>query len=160
MKDHIFASWREEYIRGPKEEGCVFCRIASEDDKDKENFVLYRGPQCYIVLNRYPYTSGHLMVVPYRHLAEFTALTASELTEMMSLAQDSVSYLAKQFSPQGFNVGMNLGQSAGAGIEEHLHLHVVPRWTGDSSFVSTIGQTRVVSIATDRVYDELKSSFR
>lgn len=158
MADDIYAPWRAEYIRGPKEEGCVFCRIASEN-KDQENYVLFRGKSCYVVLNRFPYTSGHLMIVPYRHQSELECMTAEESSEMISLAQKVVVSQKQEFQTQGFNVGFNLGRPAGAGIEEHLHLHVVPRWVGDSSFVSTVGNSRVLSISLDSIHDALKKYF-
>lgn len=159
MADDIYAPWRAEYIRGPKEQGCVFCRIATED-KDQDNYVLFRGESCYVVLNRYPYTSGHLMIVPYRHQSDLEGLTAEEIAELMRVAQRVVTIQKQEFQTQGFNVGFNLGQPAGAGIEEHLHLHVVPRWVGDSSFVSTIGNSRVLSISMESIYDSLKKHFK
>ncbi|MCK4856573.1 MAG: HIT domain-containing protein [candidate division Zixibacteria bacterium] len=158
MKEYIYAPWRVDYIRGPKEDGCIFCRMAAEE-KDAKNYILHRGPTCYVVLNRFPYTTGHLMVVPYRHLADLEALNEAEIAEMMALAKKTVSIQKRDFSPQGFNVGFNLGQSAGAGIEEHIHLHVVPRWIGDSSFVATIGNTRVISISMESIFESLKKHF-
>jgi ATP adenylyltransferase len=159
MADDIYAPWRAEYIHGPKEQGCVFCRIATED-KDQDNYVLFRGESCYVVLNRYPYTSGHLMIVPYRHQSDLEDMTAGEIAELMRLAQRVITIQKQEFQTQGFNVGFNLGQPAGAGIEEHLHLHVVPRWIGDSSFVSTIGNSRVLSISMESIYDSLKKHFK
>jgi ATP adenylyltransferase len=158
MADDIYAPWRAEYITGPKEKGCVFCRIAAEDN-DAENYVLHRGEFCYVVLNRFPYTSGHSMIVPFRHFGDLEAMTPEETTEMMRLAQKMVAAQKKEFRTQGFNVGFNLGQPAGAGIEEHIHLHMVPRWVGDSSFVSTIGNSRVISISFDTIYEALKKYF-
>jgi ATP adenylyltransferase len=129
------------------------------EERDRENFIVHRAERCFIVLNRYPYTSGHFMVVPYRHLSDFEALTAEELAELMALAQKAVACQKQNSSPQGFNVGFNLGRPAGAGIEEHIHLHVVPRWEGDSSFVSTIGGARVISISMEDVFESLKKCF-
>lgn len=158
MADDIYAPWRAEYIAGPKEKGCVFCRIAAES-KDSENYVLFRGEHCYVVLNRFPYTSGHLMIVPFRHFGDLEGMTPEETAEMMRLAQKMVVAQKKEFRTQGFNVGFNLGQPAGAGIEEHIHLHMVPRWVGDSSFVSTIGNSRVISISFESIYEALKKYF-
>ena len=158
MSKHIYAPWRAEYILGPKEKECVFCRMAGEK-RDSENYIVHRAAHCFVVLNRYPYTSGHLMVVPYRHLSELEALSGAELSEMMSLAQRVVAAQKRESSPQGFNVGFNLGRPAGAGIEEHIHLHVVPRWEGDSSFVSVIDDTRVLSLPMESIYKSLKRCF-
>jgi ATP adenylyltransferase len=159
MSKHIYAPWRAEYILGPKEKECIFCRMAGED-KDCENLIVHRAEHCFVVMNRYPYTTGHLMIVPYRHLSELEALTAEELAELMALAQQVVAGQKRESSPQGFNVGFNLGRPAGAGIEEHLHLHVVPRWEGDSSFVSVIDDTRVLSLPLSDVYESLKRCFK
>lgn len=159
MTKHIYAPWRAEYILGPKEKECIFCRMVGEE-KDRENFIVHRAEHCFVVMNRYPYTTGHLMIVPYRHQSNLEALTAAELAEMMSLAQQVVAGQKRESSPQGFNVGFNLGRPAGAGIEEHLHLHVVPRWEGDSSFVSVIDDTRVLSLPLADVYETLKRCFK
>jgi ATP adenylyltransferase len=158
MSKHIYAPWRAEYILGPKEKECIFCRMAHEEC-DSKNYIVHRAAHCFVVLNRYPYTSGHLMIVPYRHLGELEAMTEAELGEMMALAQRVVAGQKRESSPQGFNVGFNLGRPAGAGIEEHLHLHVVPRWEGDSSFVSVIDDTRVLSLSMESIYESLKRCF-
>jgi ATP adenylyltransferase len=159
MVEHISAPWRGEFIRGPKEKGCVFCRLVGEA-KDRGNLIIHRGEHCFVVFNRYPYTSGHLMIVPNRHVAKIETLPANVLSEMMFLAQVTVKALKSEFSPQGFNLGMNLGRSAGAGIAGHLHLHVVPRWAGDSNFMATTGDVRVISITQDDVYQVLHKHFQ
>ncbi|MFH2055314.1 MAG: HIT domain-containing protein [bacterium] len=158
MSKHIYAPWRAEYILGPKEKECIFCRMAGED-KDRENFIVHRAEHCFVVMNRYPYTTGHLMIVPYRHQSDLEALSVAEMGELMALAQKVIAGQKRESSPQGFNVGFNLGRPAGAGIEEHLHLHVVPRWEGDSSFVAVIDDTRVLSLPLGDVYESLKRCF-
>jgi len=153
----LHAPWRMEYITnadGPKD-GCVFCTKPTQEN-DRENGILYRGSRAYIILNAYPYNSGHLMVIPYLHTAEFTALDAETLAEMMALAQLAQAALTQVMHPQGYNLGMNLGQSAGAGIAEHLHLHVVPRWTGDTNFMPVLGNTRVLPESLERTWERVK----
>lgn len=142
--DHLWSPWRYQYITsGEREEGCLLCRIDREH-KDAENYVVHRARLNFILLNLFPYTSGHLMIVPYEHQASFAALEESTTTEMIDLAKQAQIALEAEYNPDGFNIGMNLGRSAGAGVADHLHLHVVPRWTGDANFVSIIGETRVL----------------
>ncbi len=159
MTKHMFAPWRGDFIRGPKEQGCVFCRMVREN-QDRQNLILHRAHNCFIVFNRYPYTSGHLMVVPNRHIGHLEKLDPAILGEMMELAQYLVSSLKKEFAPRGFNLGMNLGRSAGAGIAGHLHLHIVPRWSGDSNFMATTGDVRVISLSLESVYKSLRKYFK
>ncbi|MEN3335937.1 MAG: adenylyltransferase [Blastocatellia bacterium] len=142
--EHLWSPWRYRYIAtADKVEGCVFCRVkdAAQDD---ENYVVYRGQLNFVILNLFPYTSGHLMIVPYEHTAEFAEVREAVTAEMMGLAQQAQRALAAEYHPDGFNIGMNLGRAAGAGVADHLHLHVVPRWAGDANFVSIIGETRVL----------------
>jgi ATP adenylyltransferase len=159
MTKHMFAPWRGDFIRGPKAKGCVFCRMIAEK-KDRANLILFRAKNCFIVFNRYPYTSGHLMIVPYKHVGHLDKLSPHILNEMMELSQYLVSCLKKEFSPRGFNLGMNLGRSAGAGIAGHLHLHIVPRWAGDSNFMATTGDVRVISLSLESVYKSLLKYFK
>ena len=136
---------------------CIFCKML-EQNADDRNFVLHRFDTCFLVMNLYPYTSGHLMVVPLRHTADFSSFTSSEHGEIgrvLALAQD---ILKDCFSPHGFNIGMNLGRSAGAGILDHLHYHVVPRWTGDANFMSAVGDTRVMSEGLSESWARLKAA--
>lgn len=133
---------------------CVLCRMAAETDAE-DSHVLYRGQAAYVVLNRFPYNSGHLMVVPTRHLSDFTALGGEELAEIMDLAQGCIEALSQCLRPDGVNLGMNLGQAAGAGIDDHLHLHVIPRWAGDTNFISTVGETRVVPQSLDACAEQV-----
>jgi ATP adenylyltransferase len=159
MVKHIFAPWRGEFIRGPKPKGCIFCQMLAQR-KDRENFILHRAEYNFVVLNRFPYTSGHLMIVPKRHVGSLEKVPDFVMSEMMVLAQLSVKALRTEFSPRGFNLGMNLGRSAGAGIAGHLHLHVLPRWAGDSNFVATTADTRVISFALEDTYKALIKHFQ
>jgi ATP adenylyltransferase len=154
MKKTIWAPWRIEYILGDKEEGCFLCRILSEDT-DRENLLLKRGKTCFVVMNRYPYTSGHLMVFPYRHIEELKDLTAEERIEMSDLMIECVDVLKSELKPDGINIGYNLGEAAGAGLKEHLHQHIVPRWVGDTNFMPVMNDTRVMPQALMEQYDVL-----
>jgi ATP adenylyltransferase len=141
--DHLWSPWRLEYIAGSKPEtGCPLCDAPHLPEP--QSLVVHTGRTCYIVLNLYPYNNGHLMVVPYRHIAAFALLTPEELQELALLTQRSEIALYEAYQPQGLNVGVNLGRPAGAGILEHLHVHLVPRWTGDTNFMTIAGQTRVL----------------
>ena len=150
----IWSPWRYGYITGAKPANCVFCQLI-QDNNDKENLILYRGEQCYIMLNRYPYTNGHLMVIPYQHTDSSLSLSNAALTEMMILNNLGIAALTDAMHPDGFNIGMNLGKSAGAGIKEHIHLHIVPRWTGDNNFMPVIGKTRVINQSLEDCYSVL-----
>jgi ATP adenylyltransferase len=145
--DRLWSPWRLEYItRGPIDasgaSACVFC--AALTDPEPQSLIVFRGTACYVILNRYPYNNGHLMVVPIRHVGTLGSLTSAELEEIAHLTERSEAALGEAYIPQGFNVGINLGRSAGAGILEHLHVHIVPRWSGDSNFMTVIGETRVL----------------
>lgn len=144
--DYLFTPWRFSYVAAPRPEGpCVLCSIGrAPSAADPESFVVHRGETCYVVLNIYPYNPGHLMVVPYAHVARLAQLGEAELGELMSLTARAEAVLESVYHPQGINIGMNLGVSAGAGIAEHLHLHVVPRWTSDTNFMTVTGETRVL----------------
>jgi len=142
-----------EFIRTPKQEDCFLCRIIREGpEKDAENLVIQRGRTCLLLMNRYPYTAGHLMVVPLRHGGELSELTSEELTEMMQMACVAERLLEQVAHPQGFNLGMNQGAAAGAGLKDHLHLHVVPRWNGDTNFMPMLGHTRVMPQALEEMH--------
>jgi ATP adenylyltransferase len=140
-----------KYVSGPKEQDCVFCRVLAED-KDAANYILLRGRGAAVMLNLYPYTNGHLLVVPYQHTGDLTALDASTAAEMMMLARRGLIWLKHSMNPHGFNVGLNLGQAAGAGIEEHVHIHVVPRWENDTNFMPVLGGVRVIPQSLDDTY--------
>ncbi|HEY1013196.1 MAG TPA: HIT domain-containing protein [Herpetosiphonaceae bacterium] len=152
--------WRGDFVKGsaPNPPGCVLCAKHEESD-DAANLVLYRGAQCYVLMNLYPYNPGHLMVVPYAHTADLPGLPAAASAEMMALGQRCVAVLQELMGPHGFNLGMNLGRTAGAGIDEHLHLHVVPRWNGDTNFMPLIGGVKLIPEAIDETYAALRPLF-
>ena len=139
----LWAPWRLEYIEtADDDDGCVFCRAAAADDED--TLVVHRGQHAFVLLNKFPYASGHLMVAPNRHLGDFAALTDEEALEVHALASRGLGALRAEYAPHGFNLGWNLGRVAGAGIEDHVHLHVVPRWNGDTSFMPVLGDVKVL----------------
>jgi ATP adenylyltransferase len=158
-KNNLFAPWRSNFILGEKEKGCVFCRLAKENRKSFENLILYRTEKSYIVMNKFPYTGGHLLIVPKRHIGVLERLTEKESIELIQLCQLALKVMKSSLRPNAFNIGMNLGRPAGAGIPRHLHMHIVPRWTGDSNFMPVIGQTRVHSIPMNKIYRALKKGF-
>jgi ATP adenylyltransferase len=163
----MWAPWRLEYILSLSKDKlsqdveekkiCVFCDRA-QGKPNVKNLVLYKGKKSYIILNRYPYTNGHLMVIPYRHISDFTKLTQEELKEMGLLKSKAVAALKKVYNPEGFNIGMNLGQAGGAGIKDHLHYHVVPRWLGDNNFMSVVSNTRVIMDSLENTYRKIKKA--
>lgn len=136
----MFAPWRMEYLVGKKKDGCVFCKCSTRCD----DYIVFEGKTCFVMLNRYPYVGGHLMIIPSRHLGNISELTLEERTEMFDLLDASVKVLKEAMDPHGFNIGMNLGKAAGAGIAEHVHIHVIPRWDGDTNFMSVVGNVRVI----------------
>lgn len=159
--DHLHAPWRIEYILGPKEppgDTSIFSRIAQSDD-DIANYVLRREKTCYALLNSYPYNGGHIMTVPYRQTADLNDLSDQELTELMLLTRTCQNVLKKVMRPDGFNIGINLGKVAGAGIIEHLHIHIVPRWNGDTNFMPVIAGTSVVPEALRDIAAKLRAAF-
>lgn len=157
--DRLWSPWRYKYVsRTVASEGCVFCNKPSESDE--EGLILFRGRHNFVILNLFPYTSGHLMVVPYEHTAALETLNPETATEMMALAQRAVSCLKKVYRPEGLNLGMNLGECAGAGIAEHLHMHVLPRWQGDANFMTTVGETRVMPEDLSDTWRRLSAAFR
>lgn len=160
--DRLWSPWRTKYLESGADshtDECVFCRIAEDSEHDEQNLVLHRGHLAFVVLNLYPYISGHLMVVPYLHTGEFGA-TAKEITdEMMDLTKRGQTALREVYSPAGFNVGMNLGAAAGAGVVDHIHIHVLPRWSGDTNFMTTVGETRVLPEDLGTTYSKLQPKF-
>ena len=157
----LWAPWRMEFIRQPKETDCFLCRIVREGPAhDAENLVVHRGPTGLLLLNRYPYNGGHLMAAPLRHVGRLQDLTAAERGELMELACRAERLLERVMRPQGFNVGVNEGAAAGAGLADHVHLHVVPRWEGDTNFMPVLGATRVVPQALAATYAELAAADR
>lgn len=155
---HLWCPWRIEYILGPKPETCVFC-LPESADEDEERLVLHRGKSVFVIMNKYPYNNGHLMVTPYRHVMNICDLSPDESAECMRLLQTCTAVLQKAFSPQGVNIGLNIGEAAGAGIREHLHFHLVPRWNGDSSFMALLDEVRVMPQHLNETYKSLKPHF-
>jgi ATP adenylyltransferase len=156
----LHAPWRISYILGPKKtesDGSIFTRIAQSSD-DEANYVIARARTCFAVLNSFPYTGGHLMVIPYKEVPDFDGLTDDELIDLMKLTQRCQHALAKTMNPHGFNIGVNLGPAAGAGIKEHLHIHVVPRWTGDTNFMPVLANTTVVPEALKETAAKLRAA--
>ncbi len=154
----LWAPWRMDYILGPKPDACVFC-IPESTEEDRERLILARGKHCFVIMNKFPYNSGHLMVSPYRHVSCVTDLDPEEAAEAMRAVQFCVSVMRKAFNPQGVNVGINLGEAAGAGIAAHLHIQLVPRWNGDCSFMAVFSETRVAPELIASTYDRLKPFF-
>ena len=157
MEDILYAPWRSEYIAGAEIEGCVFCHISKAIDEDETLHVLHRDEHCFVVMNRYPYTPGHFMIIPHLHTNRLEALDESSWLHMSLLAQKSVRLLKEGFGAHGVNIGMNLGEAGGAGIAEHIHLHVVPRFHRDTNFITSIAQTRVYSTDFEKIYIKIKS---
>ncbi len=161
--DHLWSPWRYQYVQKEKTGGgCVFCRAAISEPNtknDEENLVVHRAHKNYIILNLYPYSTGHLMVVPYEHVDMLQFASQETLEEMMLLTQRSQIHLQEIYRPPGFNLGMNLGESAGAGIAEHIHMHVLPRWPGDTNFMTTVAETRVLPEDLSSTWRKLRDAF-
>jgi ATP adenylyltransferase len=157
-EERLWAPWRLDYIRGPKDDECIFCRAAESDD-DEGNYVVHRGEHSFVILNAYPYNNGHVMVAPYAHEPSIEPLDDATTLEMTQLVKRSLAALRQAYRPEGFNIGINQGSAAGAGIEEHVHQHVVPRWGGDTNFMPVIGDLRVLPQALADSWRELRSVF-
>ncbi len=150
----LWAPWRLEYVQGADEDtGCVFCRAGEAGDR--EGLVVHRGERAFVLLNKFPYASGHVLVAPFRHEGDFAALGPEEAAEIHGLAATAMRTLAETMQPQGYNVGWNLGRIAGAGVVDHVHLHVVPRWTGDTNFMPVLAETKVLPESLEQTYDRL-----
>ena len=157
----IWAPWRLAYVSDASkdnEEECIFCAKPREDD-DEANLIVHRGERCFVILNLFPYTNGHLMIAPYEHLARLQDLTPETTAEIMSLAQRAMAGLERNYKPHGYNVGFNQGRVAGAGFEHHIHMHVVPRWGGDTNFMPVIADTKVMPETLEQSYAALKDAF-
>jgi ATP adenylyltransferase len=158
--DRIWSPWRYRFItEAAQHEGCVFCRLAADTEDDARNFILHRAERNFVILNLYPYTAGHMMVVPYEHVAQLESASAETAAEMMQLTRFAARALNEVYHPQGLNLGMNLGAAAGAGIAGHIHMHILPRWTGDANFLSTIGETRMLPEELPVTWAKLKERF-
>jgi ATP adenylyltransferase len=169
--DRLWTPWRYQYITndsGEKSGGsdeqpstsCIFCTLPRQDPAhDERNYILHRARHNFIVLNLYPYTSGHLLIIPYEHTSELDAVAKAATDELMDLAKRAQTLLREAYRPDGFNLGMNLGRAAGAGVAAHIHLHVMPRWTGDANFMTTVGETRVLPEDLPTTYNKLHGKF-
>lgn len=161
--DRLWSPWRAKYIASgvdAQAKTCVFCNIAADPTKDDSNFVIYRGTNAFVVLNLFPYITGHLLVIPYQHLGDLD-VTAKDITdELMDLIKRSQTALRNAYSPQGFNVGMNLGAAAGAGIVDHIHWHVLPRWAGDTNFMTTVATARVIPEDLKTTHERVRAQFK
>jgi ATP adenylyltransferase len=157
--EHLWTPWRMPYLQGKegRTEGCLFC-IAPQVDGEGA-YIVHRTELCYAILNRYPYNDGHLMIVPFAHLATLEDLDAGTMGELMALTQRSLQVLRLEYEPDGFNVGVNIGEVAGAGVADHVHVHIVPRWRGDNNYISTVGKTRVIPEWLDQTYERLRPLF-
>jgi ATP adenylyltransferase len=155
--DHLYTPWRMAYIRGEKKpvEGCIFCQLATTDDD--RNQIIARSEHVFVTLNIYPYNNGHLMVIPYEHVSTQEDLAAVVLTDLMMTVNRCLGVLRKAYNPPAFNLGANIGAAAGAGIAEHYHFHIVPRWPGDANFMTVVGNTRVIPDTLDNTYRKLKA---
>jgi len=157
--NHLWSPWRMKYIRRQKTpKGCVFCNAAQKEDGES-NFIVARGKRAFVILNRYPYTSGHIMIVPYEHIGSFEKMDEETSAEVMRLIRQGITTLDKIYQPNGYNMGANLGASAGAGIASHIHFHLVPRWDGDTNFMTSIGETRVLPEDLSETFEQIKAAW-
>jgi ATP adenylyltransferase len=152
--NNLWAPWRIEYITSPKDLSCVFCTAPEARDK----LILTSGRLCFAIMNRFPYTTGHCMVAPYRHIGDLTELSTEELSEIMTMTQSILAAIKPALKPEGFNVGFNLGDVAGAGIADHLHIHIVPRWKGDTNFMPVLGDVHIISEHIENTRDKIKGN--
>lgn len=162
--DRLWSPWRQQYIvsRDAKDsdpEQCVFCQLQADPADDEKNFVVYRAALNYVVLNLYPYSSGHLLIVPYEHVGDLDAASQETTKELMDLTKRAQTALRKAYKPSGFNIGMNLGEAGGAGFVDHIHIHILPRWAGDTNFMSTVAETRVLPEDLPTTYRKLRDHF-
>lgn len=159
--DYLWTPWRYQYVtKSGEATGCLFCMVAGDPLRDREHLVVFRGKRNLVMLNRYPYTSGHVMVVPYEHAPLLEEVADETLVELIHLARLCEKHLRTIYRPDGLNLGFNIGQSAGAGIAGHIHLHALPRWTGDTSFMTTVGETRVLPEDLEVTWERISQAFR
>ena len=157
--DYLFTPWRYAYIKGAdKAQECLFCGLAQHGD-DAKRFILHRGQHCFVMLNAFPYTNGHVMIAPYEHVDQLARLSVPAAQEMMALSQRLETTLRDLYQPDGLNLGMNIGKAAGAGVAGHIHMHILPRWVADSNFISTIGETRILPETLEQTYERVKAKF-
>jgi len=158
--DYLWSPWRYQYVAGSRpSSSCIFCDFAASPENDRANLVVHRGEQNLIVLNRFPYSTGHVMIAPFEHVDTLEAASPEIVQEMMLLTREAQRRLREVYRPSGFNIGMNLGESAGAGIAGHIHMHVLPRWSGDTSFITTVAETRVLPEDLAETWTKLRQAF-
>jgi diadenosine tetraphosphate (Ap4A) HIT family hydrolase len=157
MEEILYAPWRDEYVTNDKIQGCVFCHISTHEKDDEALHVLYRDEHCFMVMNKYPYTPGHFMIIPHKHTDKLEELPSETWLHMSALAQKGVRLLKEGFGAHGVNIGMNLGSAGGAGIAEHIHMHLVPRFNRDTNFITSIADTRVYSTDFEKIYKKIKN---
>jgi ATP adenylyltransferase len=161
--ERLWTPWRRAFVEGAADDArpaCFLCAIAADPTQDARNFVLYRASSVFALLNLYPYNTGHLMIAPYAHTGDLARLDATIAAELMAVTQRSVAALERAYTPDGFNIGMNLGRAAGAGVPDHLHTHVLPRWSGDTNFMPIVADTKVLPESLDQTYERLEPYFR
>jgi ATP adenylyltransferase len=156
--DILYSPWRINYILSKKDKECIFC-LKPQAAEDEKNFIVFRSQYCYVILNVYPYNNGHIMVVPNRHVSFLGDLEGKELNDLFETVQLSEKVLIKTYKPEGLNIGLNLGKSGGAGIEDHIHVHLVPRWQGDANYMSVVGGVRVIPESFEQAYKQIKEQF-
>jgi ATP adenylyltransferase len=157
--DRLWSPWRYTYITtASPDNACIFCVKAAEH-RDRENFIVFRGERNFVLLNLFPYTNGHLMIAPYEHVATLEGAQAETLAEMMRLTRECEGHLRSIYSPKGINLGMNIGECAGAGVAGHIHMHMLPRWPGDANFMTVVGETRVLPETLEMTYEKLRDAF-
>lgn len=157
--DTVWAPWRMTYILSEKDRNCFFCHKLREPAQDAANYVVYRGKEAFALLNIYPYNNGHLMIAPYAHVATLTALNSAQMLELFEITRRCEQVLRETMRPEGFNIGINVGKVAGAGVEDHLHIHIVPRWNGDTNYMTTIADTRVIPQQLEDAYELMMPYF-
>ena len=157
--DKLWAPWRIGYVAKKKKEYCIFCRIAKEKN-DKKNYICLRSQYCFAVLNTFPYNNGHILIVPYRHIARWDKITTTELTDINETLKKILKFEENILKPHGFNIGMNLGEASGAGIAQHLHIHIVPRWRSDANFMPTIAAARIIPQSLDELWARLNKELK
>ncbi|MDP8221627.1 MAG: HIT domain-containing protein [Candidatus Stygibacter frigidus] len=158
MTEILYSPWRMEYINSQKEDGCIFCLVHPEKE-DEKHLILYRSEYSFVIMNMYPYNNGHLMVIPKRHISSLLSLNEDERNDLFALVQKTTGIIEEYYHPDGINIGMNIGKAAGAGIDEHIHVHLVPRWSGDVNFMTSIGEVRVIPEKFENAYQRLKEQF-
>lgn len=157
--EYLWTPWRSTYMKAAKDNrACVFCQ-AAESDCDEETLVVYRAEHCFVILNRYPYTSGHIMIAPYAHVSKLNNASAEAIAEIATLSRRAETILERVYKPDGINLGMNLGRAAGAGIAEHIHMHMLPRWSGDANFMTSVADTRIIPESLDETYSKIRRGF-